>query len=254
MLFAIASLLVFSGCAATPKSSSSPPLTSPAESSGASEVASDEDPAASPLPFPAAENSDVRGVAPAEEPAKPEKIVVADAALYRGTIVALVETEGGKLVTLEQAAGTDFGAPSRTFLIDDATSASFEADRLVQGAYLGVYYGRAPGQALGPDEAQRAIGANLYPEAGLVVFNGTIQEIQPAEGVENEGSLVMEELDTGSPVVFHFGGGTTQFYLNEHDLKPGDRLNILHRGAYTRSIPPQGFALEVRPYVEPAQS
>ena len=65
--------------------------------------------------------------------------------------------------------------------------------------------------------------------------------------------LVMVPQDTpmeswGDPMkqfVFHTGPDT-QFYTSAGDLKEGALLNIYHKGIATRSLPPQGVALEVR--------
>ena len=69
--------------------------------------------------------------------------------------------------------------------------------------------------------------------------------------------LVMVPQDTpmeswGDPMkqfVFHTGPDT-QFYTSAGDLKEGALLNIYHKGIATRSLPPQGVALEVRPLAQ----
>ena len=176
-----------------------------------------------------------------------EKVYVADAAMFRGAIVSVEDSEDGKLITLEQAEGTDFGAPKLKFQFTEDTTCSFEESKLTDGAYLEVFYGLAEGQSIDPEQTYSAIGANIYAEAEMVNFNGTLKEYKPSEDNENEGSLMMEDLKTGEEVIFHYAE-ETNFYLDIDQLKQGDQLNIFHSGAYTRSLPPQGSALEVRNY------
>ncbi|MEG2087049.1 MAG: hypothetical protein RR022_02535, partial [Angelakisella sp.] len=66
-----------------------------------------------------------------------EDVMVADAAIYRGTVTSVVSgtpKEGDALneliLTLTQAKGTNFGAPSMTFRITENTRISFKADQL----------------------------------------------------------------------------------------------------------------------------
>lgn len=179
-----------------------------------------------------------------------EKVHVADAAMYRGTVMEIKENDGGKTLVLEQAKGTDFGSPTLTFVTTDDTRLSFEADKLVKGVYLEVYYGQAPGQKLDATKENNAIGINLYPSSEMVVFNGTIKVVEPNPDKEGEGQITMSNLDREEEVVFNYSQDNTQFYLTFEDLKVGDKLNIFHSGAYTRSIPPQGSAIEVRMFTE----
>lgn len=181
----------------------------------------------------------------------PEPVYVADAALYRGSVTAVETAEEGALLTLEQAPGTNFGAPSMKFLFTSDTRLSFEEEKLAQGAYLEIYYGA------GSEKSQPvpAIGANFYPAADMVNFNGALKAIMENPDKPGEGRLAMVEAGTGQEVHFNYDkNGGTQFYLDFDALQPGDELNIFHRGAYTRSLPPQGFALEVRPYAQPETS
>lgn len=109
----------------------------------------------------------------------------------------------------------------------------------------------APGEQLDPAQVQTAITANLYPTAEMVLFNGRLESITPDPDKDGKGRMLLTELETNQQVVFHYSENT-QFYLQVEELAQGDTLNILHRGAMTRSLPPQGSALEVRPYAEPA--
>lgn len=179
-----------------------------------------------------------------------DEIYVADAAMYRGTVEEIEKAAEETLLTLRQAKGTNYGAASLKFRFTKDTMTSFDLETLEKGAYLDVYYGIDLGKE--PDTAQiyDAIGANKKQPAEMVNFNGIIKEISPDPEVEGKGDLVMEDIENGQEVIFHYDGENTQFYLNFSDLKPGDKLNIYHRGVYTMSLPPQGGALEVQEYAE----
>lgn len=195
-------------------------------------------------------------IAPAEslpetsEASAPEHLVVADAAMYRGLVYSVEETEDGKIITLQEAAGTDFGADVLKFRITADTKLSFE-EPIAAGDtfYYEVYYGVAPGQTLDAESVQDAIAMNRYFDVAAVNFNGTLKEILPSDKA-GEGQLVMEALQDLQEVVFNYSA-EVQFYLDFAALKPGDKLNIFHKGIYTMSIPPQGIPLEVRYYAEP---
>ncbi|MEG1779132.1 MAG: hypothetical protein RR263_03450, partial [Oscillospiraceae bacterium] len=179
-----------------------------------------------------------------------DKIYVADAALYRGTVVSIENADKGTIVTLKQADGTDYGCESLKFLLSDKTKTSFEAELLVKGAYLEVYYGRDMGQSLDSEKLYDAIGVNIYPPAEMVNFNGILKEVIPSTDKPGHGRLSMIDLSNDQEVMFNYDKENTQFYLNIDNLKEGDKLNIFHRGIYTMSLPPQGAALEVRMFAE----
>ncbi|MEG2204432.1 MAG: hypothetical protein RRY21_04645 [Oscillospiraceae bacterium] len=198
----------------------------------------------------AVENT-ISSVDPASLPeAASDKLSVADAALYRGTVCSIESAAGGKAVVLEQAEGTNFGAKSLSFLLTPDSRLSFEDAQLAVGAYLEVYYGRALGQPLDEKAVHSVIVANLYPDAAMVNFNGTLRAIESTG--DGGGRLTMEEMGTAQEVIFNYDSAHTQFYLNLGELKPGDTLNIFHRGAYAMSMPPQGSPLEVRRYTPAA--
>lgn len=184
-----------------------------------------------------------------------EKLSVADAAIYRGTVTA---TDGGTdsamVLTLEQAEGTDFGAPSLKFRISDDTRISFPAEDLaggMTGVYLEIFYGTAPDAKLDATVVHDAIAVNSYIVEGMVNLNGIVKEL-PTETKPGEGSILIEDLNNeGSLVMFHYGADT-QFYLDKATLKVGDKLNFFHSPAMTMSLPPQCNAYEIRPYAAPA--
>lgn len=187
------------------------------------------------------------------EESKLSSLQVSDAAMYRGTVVSLEETEAGTVALLRQEKGTDFGAETMRFLIEERTRLSFARENLVAGSYLEVFYG-APYQTKADAEtAVPAISANLYLSAEMVNFNGTLEEIAPGR-TEGSGVLVMTNLENGETVLFHYSADHSKIYLNLNELKAGDRLNIFHRGIFTLSLPPQGSLLEVRRMAEPDAS
>lgn len=174
------------------------------------------------------------------------KIYVADAAMYRGTVNSITEGAEGRIIELEQAEGTDFGAEKLQFLWTEDAKLSFEKEALEVGSYLEVFYGSAPGQVFNADEVITMIGANLYMSADMVNFNGKILEVQASETEEGAGSLFMKDSLNEQEVIFHYNSENTQIYADVASLKKGDQLNIFHRGIYTMSLPPQGSALEIR--------
>lgn len=181
-----------------------------------------------------------------------ERLYVADAAVYRGTVTSLAPgSDGGWVMVLEQAPGTNFGAPSLTFVTDENTRYSFPASKLdesIVGVYLEVFYGIAPGQPLDASAQQKAIGINDYMTADMVNFNGVVMEVSSFDDKPGEGQILTHELgDENNVVAFNYSG-ETQFYLDFDSIAPGDKLNFFHSPAMTRSLPPQTFALEVRKY------
>lgn len=181
---------------------------------------------------------------PEPEAAQPEedRLVVMDAPLYRGVITALSEENGVYELRLEQVEGADFGYPSFMMQTGEDTRADFSFADLVPGDYLEVFYGER-NDGLPPI----IIAANQLLPAADCIFNGRLTAL---EHLEDQGRLEMTALSGEEIVHFHFDD-STQFYLDLDSLAPGDPLNIYHRGTMTRSIPPQGFALEVRPYTAP---
>lgn len=196
---------------------------------------------------PKVESSQDSSVDENEPKVESEKVEVADAAMYRGTIVSMEDTDDGKQITLEQAEGTNFGAPKLNFLLTENTTSSFEESELATGKYLEVFYGLAEDETLDSEKLYSVIGANLYPEADIVNFNGIIKEFKTDETKENEGTILMEDSKTNQEVLFHYSNDTN-FYLDPTQLKQGDEINIFHSGIFTRSLPPQGSALEIRTY------
>ena len=195
----------------------------------------------------------------AEPKAQPEAktaeapLLIADAAMYRGAVTEVEQTKDGTVVSLEQAKGTDFGADSMRFLLGADTKLSFEIESLAVGGYLEVFYGVQPGEKADVQTVIPAISAKLYASAEMVNFNGTLEQVVSGQK-EGTGKLVLTDLESGQTVIFNYSEEDTQIYLNLGGLQTGDRLNIFHRGIFTRSLPPQGSPLEIRRMAEPAAS
>lgn len=150
--------------------------------------------------------------------------VVADAALYRGTVT---ETSGQQL-TVEQYDGRDYGEPVIVFTLPEEVENTFQ-----EGEYVEIYYGvlkeSAPAQA-------DAISVNkLADQAESVVTNGTVKEVTTGEDGTVTDLLLTDS--NGQEVVFHISENT-QIYMNAEDLKEGTEISVLHSGAFTMSLPP----------------
>lgn len=236
LLLTVTLLLAAITCAACAQNPAAPEIAT----SSAPETSSEQAPA---LP--------AESLPETSEASAPEHLVVADAAMYRGTIDSIEETADGKVITLHQPEGINYGNPSQKFRITADTKFSFE-EPIAAGDtfYYEVYYGAIPGENLVAEEARDIIAMNRYFDVAAVNFNGTLKEILPSDKA-GEGQLVMEDMVNQQEAVFNYSA-EVQFYLDFAALKPGDKLNIFHKGIYTMSIPPQGIPLEVRYYAEPA--
>lgn len=243
------------GCTATAATSQ------PEPSSGS---ASDSQPPSSTVQPPPDSNASSESEAPAGLPFVNDpdnRLTVADAMQYRGTVTK-VSTDVPKadgtgsyalVLTLEQAKGTNFGAPSLQFAIDENTRLGFEVEGEMEweGAYLEVYYSYMTKNAPDPDAVYDAIAINYLGVAEMVNFNGTVAEIVPHPDKEGEGRYLMTDLENPEYQVFFLYGPQTQFYMNQSDIKVGDQLNIFHSPAMALSLPPQCAAWEIRPYAAP---
>ncbi len=245
-LSAMASLFLLAGCGAAQESAPQEPVQEveePAE--GESQVVVE-------VP---AETAPETAEAPSEteEAEAFQPVYVADAAMYRGTVLSVEPQEDGStLVHLQKAEGTRYTQNEMVFRFQADTPLSFAMEDLTEGRYLEVFYGASSETDAAADQGEvlDALGANLYFETAMVNFNGTFQEWTPSDGSTGSiGSLTMTDLSTGETVIFHCSD-STQMRLNVEELQPGDKLNIFHQGVYTRSLPPQGSALEVAKYAE----
>ena len=181
-----------------------------------------------------------------EEETAMEHLYVADAAQYRGTVTSAKPGGAGEAACLTAFPGSGF-AEELLVVFTPESQASFDLATIQEGDRLEIFYSPAGGEGA----SQKVIAANKLLPAEGVYYNGILVE----KGEREDGSvdLVMVPLDTpseswGDPMrqfVFHTGE-STQFRLAPEALKEGALLNIYHKGIATRSLPPQGVALEVR--------
>ena len=171
-----------------------------------------------------------------------EKFSVADASMYRGTVVSKDKNSDETLkVTLEQAQGTDFGKEKMTFIFDSNTKFSKEPEI---GDYFEIYYG---GVSSPENKAETAIAANYMMTEEAVIYNGTVKDIVIDSQIKGNGKIVLTVPNLADEeIVFNYNDRESKIYLNIDEVKIGDKLNILTNGMMTRSIPPQCFALEIR--------
>lgn len=160
--------------------------------------------------------------------------VVADAALYRGTVT---ETSGQQL-TVEQYDGRDYGEVVIVFTLPEEVENTFQ-----EGEYVEIYYGALKESA--PAQADAISVNKLADQAESVVTNGTIKEVTTSEDGTVTDLLLTDS--NGQEVVFHISE-STQIYMNAEDLKEGTEISVLHSDAFTMSLPPQGNALEISPW------
>lgn len=168
---------------------------------------------------------------------------VADAAMYRGTVASISVDGDINYITLKQEKGTNYGYPVKQFKITADTKTDYTKDQLELGSYLEVAYGSSSNI----EEVSTAITASLLNEAEFSVYNGTVVSVTPVKGSADEGSILLKDKSSNNQTVFHYNKDT-QLYIDKKALKKGAVLNIYHSGALTRSVPPQGNALEIRAY------
>ncbi len=179
-----------------------------------------------------------------------DQLYVADAARYRGTVASIdADIAGGLMYRLTAFPGS--GLPEQLMIVFTGDSkTSFPQDTIQEGDHLEVFYQPVEGETCGLT-CYEVIAANRLLPAEGVYYNGILVEQNTMECGTVD--LVMVPQDTpmeswGDPMkqfVFHTGPDT-QFYTSAGDLKEGALLNIYHKGIATRSLPPQGVALEVR--------
>lgn len=170
--------------------------------------------------------------------------MVADAAMYRGSVINVYEDEGKTYLQLRQEKGTNFGPAVQTVTADNNTYFNGELSDIKDGDYMEVFYGAEAGNR--KLETKQAITMEKLPEAESSLFNGTVEELEK-EG--NGGSILLKQLDSEIRVLFRYSD-STQLYLNINNVKKGDKLNIFYNGIQTRSIPAQSNASEIRTYYD----
>lgn len=160
---------------------------------------------------------------------------VADAAMYRGTVVSVFQTDSVVYFTLRQEEGTNFGIPELSVEAPASKAAGISA-----GDYIEVFYGGSPhGQ-----ENVQAITVKKLPSASLSNYNGEVLSID-----FEKKTILCQNLKAEGTTLFRYTDNT-QKYLDLNSLKEGDKLNIYYNGMLTKSMPPQGNALEIRKYAD----
>lgn len=160
--------------------------------------------------------------------------VVADAALYRGTVTKVADRQ----LTVEQYDGRDYGELVIVFTLPEEDQGTWR-----EGDYVEIYYGALRESA--PAQADAISVHKVADQAETVVTNGTVKEVTTGEEGKISGLLVTDS--NGQDIFFHIGTDT-QIYMNQDDLQEGKEISILHTGAFTKSLPPQGNALEISPW------
>lgn len=234
--FLLSMLLIFSFAACGSKESTETPVETPQENSEQQEPESSE------------ENS-TESETSSNWDIKEDPIYIADAALYRGSLIEFEIISNEISAKLEQYPGSSYGAKNINIIINSDTALSFDPTEMKTGDYIEVFYG-GPIEA-GIDEALSVIGANNLGNADSRVYNGTVQSVSADPESSNEYSITMSGLEDDGEIVFNVNTDQgTQIYMNADKLVEGAKLNIFHDVAMTASMPPQVFALEIRIYDE----
>lgn len=167
---------------------------------------------------------------------------VDDAYMYRGIITEVFESEEVTCVQIAQIKGTNFGSPTLSFNVTNDTKLNFDKSELKEGAYLEVYYTPTKASVL---QTESAILVNKLVDAQFSNYNGTVVKITPDKDKKATGDILLKDSTSNSETLFHYSDKTST-YLDLTKVKAGDKLNIYHNGALTRSIPPQGNAVVIR--------
>lgn len=171
---------------------------------------------------------------------------VMDAYQYRGVITDYrTEENGDVILTLQQPDGRDYGHGTLNVIVTEDTRSS--VGEVQVGDFLEVYYGAADTNIM--PATTNAIAIKKLMPAEAVNYNGFVSDVQFDDETKTSGRILMKGNTNDDYVYFHFNAGTA-FYLDVEDLKIGDELNIYHTGIFAMSMPPQGQALEVKPYYE----
>lgn len=164
--------------------------------------------------------------------------IVADTSQYRGIVTSVYEEDGVYTFTLSQVEGTDFGMPQRNFQTTDTTKFNFDKELLKEGNYIEVFYNASNDSII---ETENAILINQLLNADLSIYRGTVSSITKKNKKSGEILLTSEDkVET----IFRYSK-KTKCNLNIDSIKSGDDLTIYYNGILTRSIPAQGFAMEI---------
>ena len=174
-----------------------------------------------------------------QEESQPEeqRLVVADAGMYRGEVYGVTEDHFYAV----QVPGRNYGEDILSVSIGENTRFSFDQSTLKDGDYIEFYYGDLMESYPAQTEA---IAVNRLPDAEMCVFNGEIVELTEEEG---NLSLLLKRIGSEEEVLFRTGD-STNIYLNVDELKAGDKVSVLFSGAVALSLPGQATAQEIAPY------
>ncbi|MEG1965900.1 MAG: hypothetical protein RR064_07085 [Oscillospiraceae bacterium] len=183
---------------------------------------------------PSTNNSTSSSPDPITQDSSEQPVMIADAALYRGELVEI--DIDGKWV-LAQVEGRNYGKEK---LICDISETNFISpqDKVSIGDYLEVYYGIGNSEILSDTsqvEVKPIVLTELSPSK-ICVINGKITS------VDEKSVTVTSDENSEKTFVMHITD-ETKIYASE--LAVGDKLSIYHSGMLTRSIPPQGTAIEI---------
>lgn len=175
-----------------------------------------------------------------------KKLVVADAALYKGQIEE-VKNINGQTSILVKKHQNDKGYSELIFHINENTRintnsiADLQKGQTIEIYYSGMVTRSLPGQTT-------AIAINLVKQPSLqqgAVFQGTIKEIKNnnhisflINGHHNDNSFVQD-------VVFHVSDNTKIVNGNIEDIKVGTKVQVKYSGIMAMSIPGQASAEEI---------
>ena len=185
-----------------------------------------------------------------QEDAVTDHLYVADAARYRGTVASIdTDINGEAMYRLTAFPGSGLTEQLLVAFTDDSRT-SFDLSSVKEGDHLEVFYHPGVEGACALTNYD-VIAANKLLPAEAVYYNGILVEQRSRE--DGSVDLVMVPQDTPpesrqDPMyqfIFHTGPDT-QLRMAQEELLEGVQLNIYHKGIATRSIPPQGVALEVR--------
>lgn len=185
-----------------------------------------------------------------EKTSMDDLIYITDAARYRGTVASIDKTLTGQVI-YRLVAFPGSGMPEQLLVVPTPdTLSSFDFADVQVGDHMEVFY-NPPEEAGCGLTCYDILGANLLFPAEMVYYNGILAE----KDDDGNGNVDLVMVPEGTPqenwrdpmrqFVFH-AGPETQFFTPVEELEEGASLNIYHRGISTRSIPPQGVALEVR--------
>ena len=201
--------------------------------------------------FPEAPSSQPEETQGGQEETATDQLFVADAARYRGTVASIdTDINGDAMYRLTAFPGSGLTEQLLVAFTDESRT-SFDLSSVKEGDHLEVFYHPGVEGACALTNYD-IIAANKLLPAEVVYYNGILVEKRSQE--DGSVDLVMVPQDTPpesrqDPMyqfIFHTGPDT-QLRMAQEELLEGVQLNIYHKGIATRSIPPQGVALEVRP-------